>query len=631
MLKIDNISLQRGGHFLLRDASTVFNPGQHSALIGANGCGKSSLLQMILGHLEADAGNISLPNGWRVAHMAQEVAGTTRSALDYVVDGDVELRRLERALLQAESDDDNLLLANLHQKIDAHDGYSAPVRAEQLLMGLGFAVADVKRPVSDFSGGWRIRLNLAQALMSPSDLLLLDEPTNHLDTDATVWLESFLQRFRGTLVLISHDRDFIDATCEQIVHVDQQKLVTYKGNYSAFEMMRAERAMQQDALYEKQQQRIEQIQSFVNRFKAKATKAKQAQSRLKELERMEKLQPAYAESPFTFRFPEPARFSDPLLNISHAQLGHSADAILLKSVNVSLHPSSRIGLLGRNGAGKSTLMKTLVGELALLDGERVCGEHLKLGYFSQHQLEALDLDASPMLHLQRISPKATEQSIRTFLGAFNFIGDKALDGIANFSGGEKARLALAIVVWHKPNLLLLDEPTNHLDLEMRQALAVALQDFSGAVVLVSHDRYLMRHTAEELLLVDSGSVEPFTGTLDDYKDWLLSVKQAVAGDAVDVVTEPLVDKKQQRQQAAAKRKQLAPLTRELKNLEKEMQSAEKRLQELEEALGDMSIYEGSNKQQLQDVLAEQKDLKVASEKSEERWLVVSEQLEEAGL
>lgn len=629
MLTLDSISLQRGGEFLLRDASAVFNPGQHLALIGANGCGKSSLLQLILGRLDADAGDIRLPNGWRIAHMAQEVEGSERSALDYVVDGDRPLRALQSQLEKAEAQEDHQSMALLHQQLDACEGYTASVRAEQLLMGLGFAVGDTRRSVKDFSGGWRIRLNLAQALMQPADLLLLDEPTNHLDTDASLWLENYLKRFPGTLILISHDRDFIDACCEQIVHIDQCGLQTYKGNYSAFEYMRAERAAQQAQLYAKQQERIEQIQSFVNRFRAKATKARQAQSRLKELERMERLQPAYADSPFNFSFPVPERFSDPLLTLAQASLGHSAATPILVNANLSLHPNSRIGLLGRNGAGKSTLMKSLANDLALLQGERVQGEHLHIGYFSQHQLEALDMEASPALHLQRISPLATEQSIRNFLGSYNFIGEKALETIRHFSGGEKARLALAIVVWQKPNLLLLDEPTNHLDLEMRQALALALQDFKGAVVLVSHDRYLMRHTAEELLLVDDGAVTPFDGTLDDYKDWLLQKVQQASKPTVTSADESKTDKKQLRQQAAARRQILAPLTKELKRIEKQMPELQQRLAVCESALAEPDIYNPENKQRLQDILAEQSQIKPALETLEEQWLTVSEQLEEA--
>ncbi|HET8709768.1 MAG TPA: ATP-binding cassette domain-containing protein, partial [Spongiibacteraceae bacterium] len=468
MIELQSIALQRGNKILLQDASLRIHPGEKTALVGANGAGKTSLFLLLMGRLQVDRGQLSIPTAWRIAHMAQEVAAGDRSALDYVIDGDTELRRIEQAL--ATETDDNKL-AHLYADMDTIDGYTAGRRAEQLLLGLGFPQEKWQAPVSSFSGGWRIRLNLAQALMCPSDLLLLDEPTNHLDLDASLWLEQWLARYRGTLVLISHDRDFIDNTCEQIVHIENAQLTRYRGNYSSFERQRAERLAQQQIAYEKQQERIAHVQSFIDRFRAKATKAKQAQSRIKELERMEMLVPAHVDSPFDFAFPKPDRFSDPLLNLSQATLGYTGKP-LLHSVNLSIHPGSRIGLLGANGAGKSTLLKSLAGALPLLDGERIEGEHLKLGYFTQHQLEALDLNASPALHVQRMSPQAREQDIRDFLGGFDFRGDMALSPIRNFSGGEKARLALALIVWQKPNLLLLDEPTNHLDLEMCHALTV---------------------------------------------------------------------------------------------------------------------------------------------------------------
>ena len=625
MIKLDTISLQRGKKILLQDASATFNPGQKVALVGANGSGKSSLFQLLLGALQVDSGNLRVPTEWRIAHMAQEVATSDRNALDYVMDGDYALREVEAAIQQAENQQDNQRLAALHEQFDTLDGYSAKTRAEQLLLGLGFKADDINKPANSFSGGWRIRLNLAQALMCPSDLLLLDEPTNHLDLDAELWLEQWLQRYPGSLILISHDRDFIDSVCEHVTHIENQTLTTYRGNYSCFEQQRADRLAQQQSNYEKQQRRIGEIQNFVRRFRAKATKAKQAQSRLKELERMEKIAPAHVDSPFNFVFTEPERFSDPLLNLSHAQLGYQQTAII-QSMNLSIHPGSRIGLLGANGAGKSTLIKSLASELGLLKGERVEGEHLQLGYFSQHQLEALDLQASPVLHLQRLSPKATEQEIRNFLGGFNFHGDMALEPITHFSGGEKARLALAIIVWQKPNLLLLDEPTNHLDLEMCHALTMALQGFEGAVVVVSHDRHLLKNTVNQFLLVHDGMADEYKGDLEDYSRWLLE-KRKDSNKAPDKPAASGVNKKEQRQQAAELRKKLKPLTQTIKKLESHIAKHEERLGVIEEQLADSQLYDEANKDTLQKLLREQGELKQNYQQLEEEWLSATEELE----
>lgn len=627
MIKLDSVSLQRGSKILLDHASAVFHTGQKIALVGGNGTGKSSLFQMLLGKLSSDSGNLNIPSQWRIAHMAQEVATSDRPALEYIIDGDSELRRIEEALKKAEAQEQHQHIASLHEQLDNIDGYNAKVRAEQLLLGLGFKLSDSTKPANSFSGGWRIRLNLAQALMSASDLLLLDEPTNHLDLDAELWLEQWLQRYDGSLLLISHDRDFIDSVCDGIVHLEHQKLTSYKGNYSAFERQRAERLAQQQINYEKQQQRISEINDFVRRFRAKATKAKQAQSRLKELSRMEEIAPAHIDSPFDFKFPKPERFSDPLLNISHGQLGYS-QSVIIDQLNLSIHPGSRIGLLGANGAGKSTLIKTLATELDLINGERVEGEHMALGYFSQHQLEALDLDASPALHLQRLSPKATEQEIRNFLGGFNFHGDMALETIRHFSGGEKARLALAIVVWQKPNLLLLDEPTNHLDLEMCHALTVALQAFEGAVIVVSHDRHLLRNTVDQFLLVANGKAEIFDDDLDAYSRWIMEQRKQANNEAPsDSIDNSASSKKEQRQQAAEQRKKLAPITSAIKKVEKEMAQLEKKLATIEEVLADTSLYEESNKDKLQKLLKDQGEQKQAHESAEEQWFELNDQLE----
>ncbi len=627
MIKLDDISLQRGNKFLLEQASAVFHPGQKIALIGANGTGKSSLFQLLLGQLQIDDGTLSVPSQWRIAHMAQEVATSSRNALDYILDGDTVLRQIEREIEQAEQSDNHDKLPALHEQLDTIDGYNARVRAELLLQGLGFSNEDANKPANSFSGGWRIRLNLAQALMSPSDLLLLDEPTNHLDLDAELWLEQWLQRYQGSLLLISHDRDFIDSVCEGIVHIEHQKLSSYKGNYSAFERQRAERLAQQQASYEKQQQRKSEIHSFVSRFRAKATKAKQAQSRLKELERMEDIAPAHIDSPFDFSFPEPGKFSDPLLNLSKAQLGYG-DTAIVNNVNLSIHPGSRIGLLGANGAGKSTLIKSLSQQIDLLGGEFTCGENMEMGYFSQHQLEALDLDASPALHLQRLSPKAREQEIRNFLGGFNFNGDMAFDNIRKFSGGEKARLALAIIVWQKPNLLLLDEPTNHLDLEMCHALTVALQGFEGAVVVVSHDRHLLRNTVDQFYLIHDGKAEIFDGDLDDYSHWLLEQRKTDKSSSQEKATDDKgASKKEQRQQTAELRKKFKPITNAIKKLELQMATNDKKLTAIEEQLGDSALYEDANKTKLQDLLQQQVKHTQEKDQQEEQWFELTEELE----
>jgi ATP-binding cassette subfamily F protein 3 len=626
MIKLDHISLQRGSKFLLEQANAVFHPGQKIALIGANGTGKSSLFQLLLGQLAADDGSVSIPSQWKIAHMAQEVATSERNALEYIIDGDKELRKIEAAIQVAEQTEKHQQLAELHEQLDTIDGYNAKVRAEQLMLGLGFQMSDIDKSANSFSGGWRIRLNLAQALMSPSDLLLLDEPTNHLDLDAELWLEQWLQRYQGSLLLISHDRDFIDSVCEGIVHIEHKKLNHYRGNYSAFERQRAERLAQQQANYEKQQQRKSEIHSFVSRFRAKATKAKQAQSRLKELDRMEEIAPAHVDSPFDFSFPEPDKFSDPLLNLSHADLGYKQQTIV-SNVNISIHPGSRIGLLGANGAGKSTLIKSLSAEIALLNGEFIQGENLQMGYFSQHQLEALDLNASPVLHLQRLSPESREQEIRNFLGGFNFHGDMALETIRHFSGGEKARLALAIVVWQKPNLLLLDEPTNHLDLEMCHALTIALQGFEGAVIVVSHDRHLLRNTVDEFLLIANGKATPFDGDLDDYSRWLIAQRKVGNTSGDDSSTDKTNLKKQQRQQAAEIRKQLNPINNAIKKTEQKIANIDKELQQVETSLTDADLYDANNKKQLQQFLQQQASLAKDKEQLEEYWFELQDQLE----
>ncbi|BCD99471.1 ABC-F family ATP-binding cassette domain-containing protein [Marinagarivorans cellulosilyticus] len=630
MIKLTQASLQRGHKILLEKASLTVHIGEKLGVIGANGSGKSSLFKLLIGELAVDAGDLHVPSAWKTAHMAQEVGAGERTALDYVQDGDTELRAIEQAI--AKVGDDGEKLANLYAQYEHIDGYTAAARAMQLIAGLGFCAADGARPVSDFSGGWRIRLNLAQALMCRSDLLLLDEPTNHLDLDATLWLEQRLKQYQGTLLIISHDRDFLDNVVTGIANFENTQLISYSGNYSAYERQKAERLAQQQAAFEKQQERITEIESFVRRFRAKATKAKQAQSRLKELERMEQLSPAHIDSPFNFRFPTPERIPQQLITLSDADLGYG-NKVLLKKVQLSIHGNSRLGLLGANGAGKSTLMKTLVGEggakSTLLAGDRVEGAHLRIGYFNQHQLEALDMNASCALHLQRLSPKASEQEVRNFLGSFDFQGDRAFETIQHFSGGEKARLAMAIVAWQKPNLLLLDEPTNHLDLEVRHALTLALQGFDGAVVLVSHDRHLLRNSVEEFLLVDDGKVSLFDGDLHDYETWLTTKSASATGGQSPTETTAVQDKntkKTERQNNAAMRAQLKPLTNAVKKLEKEIDKLQQSLTAVEQELSDPDIYTTGG-ETLTKTLKRQAEISEKLEMCEEEWMLKSEELE----
>ena len=625
---------------MLENINLTVQPGQRVAIVGANGAGKSSLFKLLLGQLAPEQGTVSLPGGTRIAHMAQEVEASARTARDFILDGDIRLRELERELADAEARSDDHAIAYVHGELDLHEAWSASRRAEALLRGLGFADSDAERPVSAFSGGWRIRLNLAQALMCPSDLLLLDEPTNHLDLDACLWLENWLSRYPGTLLFISHDRDFMDRVATHLVHFDRKKLVLYSGNYSSFEQQRSERLAQQQAGYERQQARIAEIQQFINRFKAKATKAKQAQSRVKALERMERIAPAHVDSPFSFTFPVADKVSNPLLSIRKGVAGHGQTPIV-RDINVTLLPGSRIGLLGPNGAGKSTFMDALRGAGTLLSGERTCGEHLAIGYFAQHQLESLDLDASPFLHLQRLAPKATEQQVRNFLGGFDFHGDQALSPIRSFSGGEKARVALAVIAWQKPNLLLLDEPTNHLDLEMRQALTMALQNFDGAIVVVSHDRHLLRNTVDQFWLVSDGTVSDYDGDLDDYERWLAErrkdedeapkrqvVDQPAGEKSAPAAPALTADERKARKRVAAEvRQKLSPWRKKQSLLESRMDKVQERLAVVEQELADPALYEDRGKARLKELLSEQTGLKRELEGIESEWLDVSESVE----
>ncbi|SFW38875.1 ATP-binding cassette domain-containing protein [Pseudomonas sp. NFACC04-2] len=626
MIRLQNLTLQRGPQRLLEDAELTLHAGHKAGLIGANGAGKSSLFALLRGELHPDSGDCLLPADWRIAHMRQEVDTLDRLAVDYVLDGDLRLRQVQRDLAAAEAAHDGAAQARLHAELDSADGYTADARARKLLAGLGFTNEQMDRQVGDFSGGWRMRLNLAQALMCPSDLLLLDEPTNHLDLDAIIWLEDWLKSYPGTLLLISHDRDFLDAVVDHVAHVDQRKLTLYRGGYSAFERARAERLAQQQQAYEKQQAQRAHMESYIARFKAQATKARQAQSRIKALERMEELSAAHVDSPFDFVFRESTKISSPLIDLFDARLGYG-DKTVLEKVKLQLTPGARIGLLGPNGAGKSTLIKNLSGELQPLAGRLTRGENTVVGYFAQHQLDSLDSKASPLLHLQRLAPTEREQTLRDFLGGFDFRGARIDEPVLNFSGGEKARLALALIAWGRPNLLLLDEPTNHLDLEMRLALTMALQEFSGAVLVVSHDRHLLKSTTDNFFLVADGKVEEFDGDLEDYARWLVEYRQRNAPVSNTPVNPDKTDKKAQRQAAAALRQQLAPHKREADKLEAELGKLHEKLQKIETSLGDSGLYEAARKDELRDLLAEQARLKVREAELEEAWMQALELLE----
>ncbi|CAN7177367.1 MULTISPECIES: ATP-binding cassette domain-containing protein [Pseudomonas] len=626
MIRLQNLTLQRGPQRLLEDAELTLHAGQKAGLIGANGAGKSSLFALLRGELHPDSGDCFLPADWRIAHMRQEVDTLERLAVDYVLDGDLRLRQVQRDLAAAEAAHDGAAQARYHSELDSADGYTADARARKLLAGLGFTNEQMDRQVGDFSGGWRMRLNLAQALMCPSDLLLLDEPTNHLDLDAIIWLEEWLKSYPGTLMLISHDRDFLDAVVDHVAHVDQRKITLYRGGYSAFERARAERLAQQQQAYEKQQAQRAHMESYIARFKAQATKARQAQSRIKALERMEELTAAHVDSPFDFVFRESQKISSPLIDLSDARLGYGEKTVLEK-VKLQLTPGARIGLLGPNGAGKSTLIKNLAGELSPLAGRLTRGENTVVGYFAQHQLDSLDAKASPLLHLQRLAPTEREQTLRDFLGGFDFRGARIDEPVLNFSGGEKARLALALIAWDRPNLLLLDEPTNHLDLEMRLALTMALQEFSGAVLVVSHDRHLLKSTTDNFYLVADGKVEEFDGDLEDYTRWLVEYRQRNAPVSNTPVNPDKTDKKAQRQAAAALRQQLAPHKREADKLEAELGKLHEKLAKIDASLGDSDIYEPMRKNELRDLLAEQAKLKVREGELEEAWMEALELLE----
>ena len=624
MLSFENAQLRRGKKILFDNANLRIHSGDRVGVVGRNGCGKSSLFKVFTGGLSTDSGEIHWPKNWRIALMAQELQSSDVCALDYVLAGDALRSQLLNDLADAEVKHDEKRIAAIHAELDNTEAWTAPTRAAKLLSGLGFEVLKHENKVASFSGGWRVRLNLARALMMPSDLLLLDEPTNHLDMDAIAWLENWLQAYQGSLLLVSHDRDFLDAATTKTLWFERKDLRLFNGNYESALLQKTEQLAQQQAEHEKQQEQIAHMQDFVRRFKAKASKAKQAQSRVKALERMQQVQAVRLESPFTFSLPSSEKMSDPLLVVNEAAIGYG-DKALIENLNLTIRSGDRIGVLGVNGAGKSTLLKTLAAEIPMLTGKRNEGEHLKIGYFAQHQMEALDLNASPLTQLKRLTPAVTEQSIRTFLGSFDFQEEAVADSIHHFSGGEKARLALALIAWQKPNLLILDEPTNHLDMEVRDALLLAMQQFEGAVLLVSHDRYLLRHTVDDFWLVANGQVLNYDGDLADYQKHLSQIN------ANDESTPSIKidDKKAKRQQAAELRTQLAPLKKVVTLAEKSMAKIEPKLVAIEQRLADPSIYEQSNKDELKTLLKQQGELKEAMEEHEIEWMDAVEQLEQA--
>lgn len=629
MINLQNITLRRGANVLLQDVNWTIYHKQRIGIIGENGTGKTSLFAMLLGELQADVGEVDIPRKLKLAHVAQETEALEQSALDFVMDGDQELRQVEAELLDAEQKDDGHRIAVLHAKMGEMDAYTALSRAAQLLDGLGFSHQEQQKMVSEFSGGWRVRLNLAKALMCRSDFLLLDEPTNHLDLDAVLWLENWLSRYSGTLLIISHDREFLDNVVDHIAHVHSQNIKIYAGNYSSFEKQRADFLLLQQAAFEKQQKQIAHLQKFIDRFKAKASKARQAQSRMKALDKMEVLSAVQADSPFHFHFREPGKCPNPLICLGNVTIAYG-DKLVLKNVNLSIAPKDRLALLGPNGAGKSSLIKLLAGEIIETAGTRVVGAGLKIGYFAQHQIDHLELNETPLHHMKKIAPTTREQELRTFLGSFGFVGNQVLEKVAIFSGGEKSRLALALLVWQQPNLLLLDEPTNHLDLDMRHALSMALQEYEGAMILVSHDRFLVSSTVDQLALVAENKVVSFDGDLNDYQKWLFEFRRKIEKANATSVSKPEVSKKEQRQLDAKERELRKPLLLKIKKQEEMIAKLQKRATEIEMILTDSSLYLGENKTVLQNHLSEQVKVNQQLKKAEETWLEMCNELEQIG-
>jgi len=631
VIRLRDITLARGATRLLDRASLTVHVGQKVGVIGSNGCGKSTLFALLRGELAAESGDVEMPSKWRIAHVAQETPAVDTPAIDYVLDGDDELRAVEAALATTDAahDADGHHVAELHHRYEAIGGYAARARAGELLAGLGVVDARHNDPVARFSGGWRMRLNLAKALMARSDLLLLDEPTNHLDLDAVLWLEDWLKRYPGTLLLITHDRDFLDGVAQVIVHFDAQKLKVYGGNYTVFERERAMQLAMQRAAYDKQQRQIVHLKSFVDRFRAKATKAKQAQSRLRTLERMELITAAHVDSPFEFAFAPSTATARELTRLEDATLRYADAAPVFEGLDLAVSNGERIGLLGPNGAGKSTLVKALAGELPLAKGRRSAAANLRIGYFAQHQVEQLDMDASPIAQLQRVDPQAREQDLRDYLGGFDFRGDAVNASIARFSGGEKARLVLALIVRARPQLLILDEPTNHLDIEMREALSEALQDYNGALLVVAHDRHLLAATTDELWLVDGGAVAPFDGDLDDYRDWVLSARSRKG--PAETTRDAVPDRKQQKRDEAQARQRRSdarkPWLAEQKRLESDIENFNTEKRELDDWLASPEAYDAAAKDDLVVALERQGEIAWKLARAEAAWLEVQEKLD----
>lgn len=649
MIRFSHLSLMLGTKILFEQADATLNPKEKVGLIGSNGTGKSTLFSLLQGDLHPDMGDVDFPASWRISHVAQETPALQRTALEYTIDGDTHLRRLEKELAEIESKPQNaqsgIRIAELHTALADAGAYTVHSRAEQLLLGLGFSMEDMQRPVAGFSGGWRMRLNLAQALICPSDLLLLDEPTNHLDLDAIIWLEDWLKRYPGTLIIISHDRDFLDGTVNVILHIDGKKLRRYAGNYSAFERQRAEQVTLMQAMIEKQAKRRTHLEAYINRFRYKATKARQAQSRLKMLEKMEELAPLRAAAEFTFDFLEPESSPNPLLVMEDViagytdtdQWGNVTDTHPILSIaRFALQTGERIGILGVNGAGKSTFIRTVAGELSPLSGAFTTSKGLKIGYFAQHQVEMLRNNESPLWHLAKLAPDTREQDLRNFLGSFNFHGDMATSPVAPFSGGEKARLALALIVWQRPNLLLLDEPTNHLDLAMREALTEALAQYEGTLLLVSHDRHLLRATTDRFYIVADHQLKEFDGDLDDYRNWLFDtrLKQAetdTVSVSADKASRSSIDRKEQKRLEAQERQRLSalkkPLEKRIAQLEKEMEQLNNTLAIIDRQMNDPTLYDFANKDKLKSILAQQAECKKRLSVIEEEWMEKLEALE----
>ncbi|WP_367026793.1 ATP-binding cassette domain-containing protein [Methylococcus sp. ANG] len=626
MIGFRDVPLRIGGRILFEHASFSIFPGQKVGVTGANGVGKSSLFKLVTGSGQADAGEVQLPPNWVIAHVAQETPTDTRAAIEFVMDGDAELREVEREIAAAEASGDGLALARAHARYEAIGGYQARANAGRLIAGLGFAAGDGDRPVDAFSGGWRMRLALARALMCRSDLLLLDEPTNHLDLDAVLWLQEWLAAYPGTLLFVSHDRDFLDGLADHILHIENGEVVLNTGNFSAFEQARAQRLAQNQTAFRRQQAEVARLQGFVDRFRAKATKARQAQSRLKLLAKMEVISLAHVDSPFEFAFRPPEKLPRPLLQAEGVAVGYEG-VPLLENVGMSLMPGDRVGLLGRNGAGKSTLIRLLAGLQPPLNGDRRVSGELRLGYFAQHQLELLRPEENAIFHVQRLDDKASEKDIRDFLGGFGFSGERTFEPVAGFSGGEKARLVLALIVYQRPNLLLLDEPTNHLDLEMRLALIRALQDFEGAAVLVSHDSYLLRAVADNFFLVADGRVTPFDGDLDDYRAWLRNRNSPES--AAEGRRDAGSSRRETRRADAERRQQLRPLRLRLERAEAELERCSKRRDELEAQLADPGVYAEEAKDRLKLLLLDKAKAEESLVRAEAAWYAATEALEQA--